>query len=177
METPTPSIKKIAMNYGLILALGTIGLSVVVWALGMHLEQPWWQGLLNFAIMIGCIIYGLKAYKHANGGFLSLGEALKTGLAIALIAGIVGVIFNLIFTTVIEPNFAADMLDMQREKMVEANPNMNEEQMEMAMGITEKMMSPGIMAAMGIIVTLFFGFIISLIGGLIMKNNKPEHLA
>jgi len=176
METPVASVKKIALNYGLILALGTIGLSVVVWLMGMHLDQPWWQGLTNFAIMIACIVYGLKAYKHDNGGFMSLGEALKMGLAIALVAGVVGVIFNLLFTTVIEPDFTTQMLDAQRTKMIEGNPNMTEEQLEMTMGITEKMMSPGIMAAMGIIVTLFFGFIISLITGLIMKNNKPEHI-
>lgn len=176
METPTASVKKIAINYGLILALGTIGLSVVVWALGMHLEQPWWQSLINFLIMLGCIVYGLKTFKHENGGFLSLGEALKTGLAIALVAGIIGTLFTLLFVTVIEPNFTVDMLEVQRNNMIEANPNMTEEEMDMAMGITEKMMSPGIMAAFGIIATLFFGFIISLIAGLIMKNNKPEHL-
>jgi hypothetical protein len=33
-----------------------------------------------------------------------------------------------------------------------------------------------VMAAMGIILSLFFGFIISLISGLIMKVEKPAHL-
>jgi uncharacterized membrane protein YeaQ/YmgE (transglycosylase-associated protein family) len=31
------------------------------------------------------------------------------------------------------------------------------------------------MTAMGMIFTLFFGFIVSLIAGLIMKQNRPEH--
>jgi hypothetical protein len=59
--------------------------------------------------------------------------------------------------------------------MYEQNPNMTSEQAEMALSMTEKFMSPGIMAALGIIATLFFGFIISLVGGLIMKNNRPEN--
>lgn len=175
METPTASVKKIALPYGVILALITIVLSVIVYVMGMAYEQPWWQSLLNFAIMIACIVYGLKAFKKANGGFLSLGEALKTGLAIALIAGLIGSIFTYLFVTVIEPDFVVNMLEVTETKMIDQNPNMTEEQMEMALGMTESMMKPGIMVAFGIIASLFFGFIISLVSGLIMKQNRPAH--
>jgi uncharacterized membrane protein YeaQ/YmgE (transglycosylase-associated protein family) len=142
--------------------------------MGMTYDQPWWQSLLNFLLMASCIVYGLKAFKTGNGGFLSLGEALKTGLAIALIAGIVGSIFSYLFVTVIEPDFAVNMLEATRVKMIEQNPDMTEEQMTMTLGMTEKMMSPGILVAFGIIASLFFGFIISLIAGLVMKQNRPE---
>ena len=173
MENQTASVKKIALPHGLILALCTIVLSVIVYVMGMHLEQPWWQGVLNLAFSIAIIVYGLKAFKRDNGGFMSLGEALKTGLAIALIAGIIGSIFTYLFVTVIEPEFTTQMLEVTREKMIEQNPEMSDDQLEMAMGMTENFMSPGIMVALGIISSLFFGFIISLIAGLIMKNNRP----
>ena len=176
MEIEKGSVKKVAMQYGLILGLASVMLSVVVYAMGQTYEQPWWQGVLSFLIMLGCIVYAIKTFKGDNGGFLSLGEALKVGLATALIAGIIGVIFNLLFTTVIEPDFSAKILEKASADMIEQNPNMPEESMEMAMSITEKMVSPGVMAAMGIIMSLFFGFIISLISGLIMKVNKPAHL-
>lgn len=175
METQTASVKKIALPYGLILALATIVISVIVYVTGMTYEQPWWQSLLNFLIMTACIVYALKAFKKDNGGFLSIGESLKTGLAVALVAGIIGSIFTYIFVSFIEPDFAINMLEATRVKMIDQNPNMTEEQMEMALGMTEKMMSPGIMVAIGIIASLFFGFIISLISGLIMKQNKPAH--
>ena len=57
METQTPSVKKIALNYGLLLALGTIVVSVIVYVLGMHMDQPWWQSALNFIIMAAAIVY------------------------------------------------------------------------------------------------------------------------
>jgi hypothetical protein len=176
METEKGSVKKVAMQYGLILGLVSVLLSVIVYALGQTYEQPWWQSLLSFVIMLSCIIYALKAFKESNGGFLSLGEALKVGLATALIAGIIGVLFNMLFVTVIEPDFAANIVEKASSDMVEQNPNMTEDQMEMAISITEKMVSPVVMAAMGIILSLFFGFIISLISGLIMKVEKPAHL-
>lgn len=174
METQTASVKKIALNYGLLLALAIIVLSVIVYALGMSVEQPWWQSLLSFVFMIAIIWMGLKAYKLGSGGFMSLGDALKVGLAISVISGIVGSIFTYIFITFIEPDFIAQMLQTTQENMVEQNPDMTQEQLDMAMGMSEKFLSPWIMVALGIIYSLFFGFIISLIEGLILKNNRPE---
>ncbi len=171
-----PSVKKIAINYGLLLSLAIIALSIVVYAMGLSAEQPVWQSLLNFAFTATAIWMGIKAYKNENGGFLSIGDALKTGLAISLIAGIVGSIFTYIFVTLIEPEFVANLLEVTREKMVTENPNMTQDQMDTAMGITEKMMSPFVLTALGLIASLFFGFIISLIEGLILKKDKPAHL-
>jgi len=174
METQTASIKKIALNYGLLLGLISIVFSVIVYVTGNHLDRQWWQSLISFVIMAGAIYYGIKAFKDGSGGFLSLGEALKVGLAIALIAGIIGAIFNYIFVTVIEPDFANQMLEVTREKMYEQNPNMTEEQAKMGIDMTKKFLTPTMMTTFAIIASLFFGFIISLITGLIMKQNRPE---
>lgn len=175
MENQKASIKKIALNYGVIWGLLTIVLSVISYVTDNHLDRPMWLTIAGVAIMVGIIVYGLKAFKQENEGFLSISEALKVGLAISLVAAIIGTIYNYIFVTVIEPEFVAQMLDFTRDKMVTDNPDMTQEQMDMAMGITEKMMTPLVMSAMGIIVTLFLGFITSLIAGLVMKVNRPEN--
>ncbi len=175
METQQASLKKIAINYGLMLSLITIAVSVIVYVMGMTYDQPWWQSAINFIAMTAIIVYAIKAFKADNGGFLSLGEALKVGLAIALVAGLIGSVFTYIFVEFIEPNFVENMLIVTQERMIEQNPSMTEEQMDMAMGMTEKMLSPTIMIAIGIIASLFFGFIISLIAGLIMKQPRPVH--
>jgi hypothetical protein len=174
MESQTASVKKIALPNGVLLALTTIVISVIVYVMGMTYEQPWWQSLLNFAAMLWFVIYGIKAFKKDNSGYLSLAEALKIGLAITLVAGIIGSIFTYLFTTIIEPDFVMNMLEASRVKMFEDNPEMTQEQIDMAMSISEKMMSPGILTAIGVIASLFFGFIISLISGLVLKNNRPE---
>jgi preprotein translocase subunit YajC len=174
MESQTATVKKIALPNGVLLALTTIVISVIVYVMGMTYEQPWWQSLLNFAAMLWFVIYGIKAFKKDNSGYLSLAEALKIGLAITLVAGIIGSIFTYLFTTIIEPDFVMNMLEASRVKMFEDNPEMTQEQIDMAMSISEKMMSPGILTAIGVIASLFFGFIISLISGLVLKNNRPE---
>lgn len=175
MENQKASIKKIAMNYGLILGLLTIVVSVLAYVTNHHLDRPWWVTVLSMGVMIWAIVYGLKTYKNENDGFMTLTEALKVGLAISLIAGIIGAVFNYIFVTIIEPDFVNQIMEMTQQQMIEQNPDMTDAQMEMALGMTEKFMSPGIMSAMAIIMTLFFGFITALIAGLVMKQNKPQH--
>jgi len=175
METQEVSVKKIALNYGFILALLSIAVSVIAYVTDNHIERPWWISVLSTTVMVGVIVYGLKTFKNENSGFLSIAEALKVGLAISIIAGIIGALYNYIFVTVIEPDFVVQMLDMTRDQMTEQNPDITQDQVDLAMGITEKMMEPTIMSAIGIIMTLFFGFIISLISGLIMKVNRPEN--
>tara|TARA_R110002072_G_scaffold125944_4_gene262661 strand:+ start:5103 stop:5633 length:531 start_codon:yes stop_codon:yes gene_type:complete len=176
MEIQKASVKKIALPYGAVLGLVTVLLSVVVYVMDLTYEQPWWQGALGFIAMVVCILLGIKAFKKDNSGFLSLGEAIKVGLAISIIAGLFGVIYTLIFSSVIEPDFTTNMLAATEANMLEQNPNMTQDQIDMAMGISETMMSPGIIAAISIVMTLFFGFIISLITGLVLKQNRPAHI-
>ena len=175
MENQKDSIKKIAFNYGIIWGLLSIVLSVIAYVTDNHIERPMWLTVAGLAIMVGIIVYGLNTFKLENEGYLSVSESLKIGLAISLIAAIITAIYNYIFITVIEPDYVIQMLEFSTEQMVIQNPDMTQEQMDMATGITEKMMTPTIMTAMGIIVPLFLGFITSLICGLILKVNRPEN--
>lgn len=174
METQTDSLKKIALNYGVLLALLSIVLQVISYVLDVHIDRPWWLTVLQLFISVGVIVYGIKAFKTGNAGFLSISQSLKTGLAISLIAGIIGVIFNYIFMNYIDPDFIQKTLDFSRQQMIESYPNMTQEQIDNSLEISAKFMSPMIMSAIAILATLFFGFIISLIAGFVMKNNPPQ---
>ena len=112
----------------------------------------------------------IKKVKELNGGFLSLSDALKTGLGIALISGLISVIYTYIFTTIIEPDFFINLAQIQEQKLIDAG--MTDEQIETQLGLMAKMSGPMITSAFAIIGSLFFGFIISLIAGLIMKESK-----
>ena len=172
METPRLPIKKFAINNGLLLGLLSIVLGVIFYVLDMHLERNWISSILSLALTTGVIIYAFKQYKGANEGFMTLGQAIKLGLGIALIAGIIGVIFNYLLMNVIEPDMINQIMEKQQEAMIESNPNMTDQQLEAASEMTAKFMTPGMMAAFGLIASLFFGFIISLITGLVMKRDK-----
>ena len=174
METKNASVKSIALSYGALLGVVSVLLSVIAYVMNVHLERPWWLTVLSLAAMLLFIVYAVKTFKKDNEGFLSLGEAIKVGLAVALISGIISVIYNYVFMTFIEPDFVSQMMEISEQRMMESNPNMTQEQKEVALSMSEKFMSPAIMTAIGIIVSLFLGFIISLIAGLVMKQERPE---
>ncbi len=168
METQSTSLKKIALNYGVLLALLSIVLQVISYVLDVHIDRPWWLTVLQLLISVSVIVYGIKAFKTENTSFLTLSQALNTGLAISLVAGIIAVVFNYIFMNFIDPDFIQKTLDFSREQMIENYPDMSQAQIESSLEISAKFMTPWIMSAFAIIATLFFGFIISLFAGLVM---------
>lgn len=66
------------------------------------------------------------------------------------------------------------MLEMQQQKMIETNPNLTQQQLDMAAEMGKKFSSPAITSAISIISSLFFGFIISLIASLAMKKTEDS---
>ncbi|MEX0997733.1 MAG: DUF4199 domain-containing protein [Flavobacteriaceae bacterium] len=174
MENQKSSLKQIATNYGLLLALVSILLLVVMYV--ANITQNWMLSTLGFIITIYLLFAAIKTYKNGNGGFLSLGEALKVGLATALIAGIVSALYSYIHYTLIYPEYIDTIISEAKDQMAEQSQGMTEEQMEQAIGFTESFTTPFMMSTFSLIGSLFFGFIISLVSGLILKKEDPNQM-
>lgn len=174
MENQKSQTQQLILNYGLILGFLSIIFSVFRYAIGKHLEQDWTVSFISFAFMFAVIGYGIYLFKQANEGYLTIGEGLKIGVGIALIGGIISVIYTLIFVTYIEPDFANQLIILQQEQILEKYPDFTDEQLEAASNMTKKFSSPFAMGAFAIIGSLFFGLIVSLIVSLFMKKNKEN---
>ncbi len=173
-EIEKKSSSKISLHYGIILGIVSVLISVAVYAMGMQYEQDWKMGSIGIIAMIAVIFIGIKKFKEFNGGYLTVGQAIKTGIGIALIGGIISVIYSYIFMTIIEPDFMTNTMAKAQEKMMEQNPNLTDEQVEQATAMMSKFSSPAITSAFSLIGSLFFGFIISLISGFIQKNDPNK---
>ena len=174
MEDQQKPTNKIALNYGIYLALASILLHVSLFAMGKHLEQDWKVTVVGILITTVLIILGIKKYKESNGGFLTLGQGLKTGVGIALISTVIYILYTLLFMNVIAPEAMEQGLELARQKLME-NPNMSEEQIEQAVEMQKKFSSPGILAAVMLIFSLFLGFVISLIASAVMQKKENEY--
>ena len=174
MENQNPTSKQIMLNHGLLLGVISVLLSVSIYAMGKIYDQGVWVMLVSFAIMAVIIYLGLQKFKISNNCLLSLGDALKIGLGISLIGAIVSIIYNQIFINFIEPDFMVNILKVAEQKMLDTNPNMTDDQIETALSIQKTFSKPIIGIAMGIVGSLFFGFIISLIEGLILKRTEED---
>lgn len=171
MELQKPSPGKFAVNYGVILGLVMIVISVVTYVTGLALEGAQWPAVLYYLIFPVVILYAISQYKKLNANLLSLSDALKVGVLIGVISAIVYVIYSLIFNYIIDPDFMKQIQDVARDNLVEQNPEMTEEMVENSMKFVEMFMNPAISSAFWIAMSALFGLIYSLIGGLVMKKE------
>jgi hypothetical protein len=170
MGNQAPAPGKFAMNYGIILGLIMVVIGVITYVTGFALEGKQWPQFLYYIIFPVVIIYAISQFKKSNANVLSLGQAIKVGLAIAVVSAIVYAIYGLIFNYFIDPEFMEQMMDVTRDKMLET-PDMTEEMVDKQMEFIKIFFNPLIGTAMWIALSAFFGLIYSLIGGLVMKKE------
>ncbi len=173
MEAQQAKARKFVLNYGLLLGIIMVTLGVVMYVTNNHIDPHWSFMVISFAIFIAVVIYGIKAYKNENGGFLSLGEAIKVAVGIGLIAALLGGTWNILLAKVIEPDYAEQMADFQREQMVERYPEMTDTQINQAMEMSANFSSPWIGFATVLVMYMLFGLVVGLVAGLVMKEKRP----
>lgn len=171
MESKVSS-KSIMLNYGLMLGVISVLVSLTLYATGNLITLGWVAGVISFIAMVIIIVLGIKKFKYENNNLLSFGQAVKVGIGIALISALVGIVYNLIFLNFIEPDFQNQVMEIQRQAWQEAN--MSTEQIEAAEGMAETFSGPAITSAFSILAAAFFGFIISAIAGAIMKRSESD---
>ncbi len=175
-NTSKPS--KSYLQFGLIYGLIMILLFVIIYALGINPTENKAAGitqsvLSNLILPLLFIYLGCESFKKSNNGFASFVECLKVGVSIAFVAGLLFAIFNLVFNLIF-PEYAVEMLKSQRDVMLTQNPNMTSEQVDMALSVAKKFMSPYILFPITVAMFSFLGLIYSLIIGLIVKKENPQ---
>ncbi len=125
--------------------------------------------LVSFAASIFIMFKGIQAFRDSNGGYMSLGNGVVQGLLIGLVGGIVLAIVTYVIFGVLSP----DTLESIKEQAMAQNGDMDDDQAEMVGGIMDAMMSPGTMAGMEWLSEVIFGLIMGLIGGAILKRDRP----
>ena len=167
------SSKSIILNYGLYLGLATVIMSLIKYAMGALYVQEYYTGVLGFIFIIAFIVLGIKKYKTNNGGFLSFGQAVKIGIGIAMIGGVISVIYLYLLSNFIEPDFAVNTIEAQKIMLADSF-GMTEGQIEEA---TKSSLDNFNLSLIGgsLIGSLFIGGIVSLIAGAIMKKTEEDN--
>ena len=106
METQTASVKKIALNYGLVLGIVLALTTTIMYALNPDLFTKWWIGIISILLVIVLGIISVGKSKASLDGIISFKQAFSayfitcaTGLFISTLVGI------LIFT-IVDPEIA-----------------------------------------------------------------------
>ena len=166
------SSKSIILNQGLYLGITSVLISLVVYAMGNHVQPHWSVSVISVVVMIAFIVMGMNKFKTANGGFMSWGQAVKVGVGLTVVSTVIAIAYNLIFANFIEPDFMQQVAAVQQQAWVDAG--MTSEQIESSKEMMEKFQSPVITSAIGLVVAAFVSFIVSAIAGVVLKNTADD---
>ena len=164
--------KNIIVTFGLISGLIAITISLIAYFLGKSVNPGALLSTLSFLLPVILIVIGIKKFKTQNKGFLKWAEAIKIGIGIALIWGLLALIFQYVLETYIDPSLIDDKIEVVRESL--ENWGMDDDVIEEELN-KQKNKSPLFGISMGLLLFTFIGFVVSAITGAILKNTPEDN--
>lgn len=168
MET-SPKLGTYNYRFGAIAAGIGIVFSIMLFSMDMTYNQSSVIQTINILIPASLSIMAILTYKKDNVGLLSLKQAIKLGVGVFLVAGIIGLTYFTIFINFIEPDFITNTAALQADALREAQPTMSEEIIEMQQTNTEKYFYIGYPFIL--IFNVLIGLLVGLITGLFTKKS------
>ena len=165
------TVKQVGLKYGLILGLIFIVYGMILQFLNLDVQLMQNLGNVNYVIMVVFVVLAHKTFKQEGDGFMSLGQGIGLGMLTTLISSVISGVFSYIYLKFIDDSMIQKSLDFQIEQMEKRG--MGDDQIDAAMSMTEKFMTPEILPIISIVFLCLAGFVISLIVSLITKKNNP----
>jgi FtsH-binding integral membrane protein len=166
-----PSKINIAMKFGAIYGFSSIAVFLLFYLLGTDIQSKLPQ-LISYSLLVLFIVMGIKAYRDESlDGYISYGQSLGTGILISIFGGFITGIFTLIFFQYLAPDMVQRIMEETQKNMSERG-GMSDEQMEMALSMTAKFMTPFWLFLFSVIGSGFMGFIFSLVISVFMKKEQ-----
>ena len=158
-------MKSIAVFHGILCGLLLTLIAALVFE--TRLSSPLYYQLLIFIVLIGGAFYRMLQSDREN---FSFPIAIKTGLQISLIAGVISSIFLIMYFTILHPNYVNEqlpnwksLLEAHNQKLINASQapiNINEKLENL-----KSSYSPFKQATYNIALVLFFGGFTSVVLG------------
>lgn len=180
MEKKT-SLLQFTLTYGAILGVISIIISVLMYILGYmptSFSRMFLVLIISLVVTIVFLSAGMKNYRDkVLGGSITYGQAFLVGLCIVVVSSIIGIIYNLIFTTVIDPDYTNRVLEATKNSTYEwmNSKGVPDAQIEEAMNRIDAQKassSPAKDAIKGFFSSAIFGTVLSLIIAAFTKKSR-----
>jgi len=162
---------KSAMIYGLYIGIFFTLFSVLLYVTGQTQNKA--LGYISFPLYALAIVLAQIHYRNNElNGVISYGQAVGFAVAAMLFSGIISALYTLILYSFIDPGLIGQIKAAAEEEYLKRG--MSEDQIEAAMSIASKMMTPGWMSIMGLMGSVFIGTIVSLVSSIFVKKLPSE---
>jgi hypothetical protein len=173
MEEKQTSLGIHTLIYGVGTGLVLIVYTLIMYVANLYLSQT--MQYLSFVVLIaGMVIGSIQYRKVALKGFMTYGQAFSVNFLIGLFATIVSVIFIFFYVKYINTGMLDELLAQARIKIEAKAGNMSQEQLDQAMSMTERFMTPVGMVIWGFLGNAFWAAVFSLIISIFIKKNDPN---
>lgn len=164
------TVKQVAMKWGLYLGMVLIIYGMILLLADLVGNQT--LGYVNYLFVAVFMYFAHKAYKDEGNGYMSYGQGLGIGTLMAVVGTGISTIFSFLYVSFVDDSMMEKIKEITEQSFIDQG--MTDAQIEQAMSISEKMMTPGIMFPMAFVFMVIFSFIIALIVSAITKNPDPS---
>jgi hypothetical protein len=179
METQPISIKKSAVNYGLILGAVLALMTTLMYVLNTELFTKWWIGILSFLVVIVVAIVSVAKAKGILGGVMSFKEAFTVYFITVAIGSLISTLVGILIFNIIDPDLAAFLQERTLEMTAEFLQKLGTPQAEIDKQMS-KMADQDNFAIFSQLKNYVFGLafmsVIGLLVALIFKTKNPNPL-
>lgn len=170
MENSNYPVWKHALLYGLYIGIALIILSLLFYVTDLFRHN--WVGYINYAVLLVGVVFASITYrdKYLNG-FIPYGKSVSVGFLSGLFASVITAIYTYLFSTIMGEEYHQILMTIAEENIISSNPNMKDEEIDMALNIAEKMMSPVWLSTLVLLGTAFFALVFALIASIFIKKE------
>ena len=169
--------RKFAMNYGAVLGLCLVAIAAVMWSFGIDKNGSLVPSILNNGLIITGITYTIIQFRDTeNNGFISYSNSLKLGTSVAFFSSVILAFYTFIFINYISPNTLNEILVQAEQAILESNPEISDDELDLALKMTNKFVQPHWMLILGVLGGTFMGFIYSLMISIFVKKDNPNEI-
>ena len=171
------SLKNIVIKNGLFLGAALIAFELIKYVTGTLYTSNTGLSILLSLVSIGLYAYfiylAVIQYKASNNDQLTVVDGLKVGAVVGVVAGVLLGIYNVLYTTVIDPDYYDKVMALASEKSADAVANMTEEEIEATQDLLLKLKPTTIATFIySIIGGAIGGLIVGTIVGLVKKSKN-----
>ncbi|MCB0819811.1 MAG: DUF4199 domain-containing protein [Bacteroidetes bacterium] len=160
-----------ASKHGFFLGLALILMQTIFYLADIQVNSG--IGYLSYLVLIGGLFLAIKAYRDQhNNGYLKYGRAVGYGVLVSLFSGIIASVFVFILYGIIDPGLIDKLLLESENAMMDQG--LDGEQLEMAMEMNKKFMTPTMMSIFGVIGQVFMGLVFSLVLAVFLKKEDAN---
>ena len=169
-EFDQATVKSVSMKWGLYVGLIFIAWGIIMQVAGLVGDQT--MSYVSYIFLIIGMWMAHKEFKENGNGYMSYSQGLGIGTLMTLIASTISMVFSYIYVKFIDDSMLEIIKEKQMEQMQDGD--LSDAQIEQAMEVSAPFMTPEVMFPIALVVTIFVGFLISLIVSAITKNADPS---